>query len=201
FLASLRFYVIVVQLGKADPIYLFRSYTSKKELGRSTFFGALLSGGQFNRVRQPLFLFDHFIDCLSCRSDMFIFQKNNFQTIFRFFELVAQTAQATLETIKARIPISNFEGLEEASQSNIAMLTKLKNIAGKPYLERITMKDIKKVLKAFPKLQVKITRENGKEKLLYDPTDRWAILRLLDDDYLNSIMTGQHYEVTGKRQY
>jgi hypothetical protein len=35
----------------------------------------------------------------------------------------------------------------------------------------------------------------------YDPADKWALLRLLDDDYLKSLMTDQNYEVTGKRPH
>jgi hypothetical protein len=32
-----------------------------------------------------------------------------------------------------------------------------------------------------------------------DQADKWAILRLFDDGYLDSVMTRQMYEVTGKR--
>ena len=37
------------------------------------------------------------------------------------------------------------------------------------------------------------------EKLQYDASDKWAILRLLDDDYLESVMTKNRYEVNSKR--
>lgn len=65
-------------------------------------------------------------------------------------------------------------------------MAKLRNIARKPYLDRITMADIKRVIKHFD-LPVKVKREHGKEYLVYDTADRWAILRLLDDDYLESV--------------
>jgi len=81
------------------------------------------------------------------------------------------------------------------------MLSKLKNIAGKTYLAQITIADIKKVMKQFPNLQVRVTKKDGKELLVFDPSDKWALLRLLDDDYLNSVMTGVKYEVSGKRPY
>jgi hypothetical protein len=48
---------------------------------------------------------------------------------------------------------------------------------------------------------VEIVKKNGKEMLLFDPKDKWAVLRLLDDDYLGSALTGEKYEVTGKRPY
>jgi hypothetical protein len=50
-------------------------------------------------------------------------------------------------------------------------------------------------------LGIKIAEKNGKESLVFDPKNKWALLRLLDDDYLGSRLTGQKYEVTGKRPY
>jgi hypothetical protein len=63
------------------------------------------------------------------------------------------------------------------------------------------MNDIKKVLARFPELKVQVIEDGGKEMLMFDRSDKWAILRLLDDDYLISLMTDENYEVTGKRVY
>jgi hypothetical protein len=49
-------------------------------------------------------------------------------------------------------------------------------------------------------LPVKIVETDGKEMLLYDPADKWVLLKLLDDDYLWSLMTEQSYEVNAKRE-
>jgi hypothetical protein len=201
FVTGLRFYVIILQPRQADPVYCFRSYSPKKELGRSSLFGALLSSGHFDRVRQPMFLFDQNIDCVSRGDDMFIFNKDRFQKIFRFFEMVLKAAKVTLRTIKATIPIANYDEFEAACIGHLQMQAKLKNIAGKSDLGKIKMANIKKVLRGFPGLNVEIQRKNGKEMLIFDPSDKWALLRLLDDDYLKSLMTDKNYEVTGKREY
>jgi hypothetical protein len=201
FIAGLRFYAIVFQCQKNPPLYFFRSYTPKKELSRSHLFAALFDEGTFDRIKDPLFLFDDKVDCLSHDRAMFLFNKHNFEKIFRFFELVMKTAAQTLATIKAHVPIANFDELERACSGHLQMQAKLKNIAGKPYLKRMKIVDIKKVLQAFPSLAVKTTKKDGKEMLLFDPKDKWALLRLLDDDYLDSVLTGQKYEVTGKRPY
>ena len=201
FVSGLRFYVIVVQAGEGDPLYLFRSYSSKKELARSRSFGALFSGGHFDRVRQPMFLFDQYIDCMSRGDDMFIFKKDKFQKIFRFFEMVLKAAKATLKTIEAKIPIANFDEFKKSCIGHLQMQMKLRNIAGKSDLEKVTIARIKKVLKELPQLGVEIKKKNGKEMLVFNPSDKWALLRLLDDDYLKSLMTDKNYEVTGKREY
>jgi hypothetical protein len=201
FVEGIRFYVIVLQCGNKAPLYFFRIYTSKKELSRSRLFAALFERGAFDRVTSPLFLFDHKVDALSSNGTMYIFNKHNFEKIFRFFELVAAAANETLQTIKAHVPISNFEDFEKACSGHLQMQAKLKNIAGKPYLKEMTIDAIKKVLKNFPNLGIKIVKEGKQEKLLFDPKNKWAVLRLLDDDYLGSILTGRNYEVTGKRPH
>ena len=63
------------------------------------------------------------------------------------------------------------------------------------------MKDIKRVMKEFPDLGIQTVTKNSKELLVFDPKNKWALLRLLDDDYLDSRLTGEKYEVTGKRPY
>jgi hypothetical protein len=201
FVAGIRFYAIVFQCGKTPTLYFFRTYTPKKELSRSKFFAALFGEGTFDRVKEPLFLFDHKVDAVSQDGAMHIFNQHNFQKIFRFFQLVAETAAETLKTIKAHVPIANFHELEAACAGHLQMQAKLKNIASKPYLKNVKMTDIKRVLKDFPDLGVEIVKKDGKEMLLFNSKDKWAVLRLLDDDYLGSVLTGTKYEVTGKRPY
>ena len=48
-------------------------------------------------------------------------------------------------------------------------------------------------------LHILVVEINGKKMLQLDPHYPWDILKLLNDDYLKSIMTGQHYAVDGKR--
>lgn len=199
FVDGLRFYVIVAQSGKAKPLFCFRAYHRKKELGRSGLIAALFGRGTFDKMTDTVLLFDRKIHCMSRGDTMLIFNKDSFHKIFRFFEELLKTADETLSTIRARVPISNFGDFAEACKSHLQMQGKLKNIASKPYLRDLEMKDIKKVLKRVPDLGVKIVKHDGQEMLEFDPKDKWAILRLLDDDYLDSIMTGSTYEVSGKR--
>jgi hypothetical protein len=201
FVSGLRFYAIIFQCRKGKALYFFRNYTPKKELSRSSLFAAMFDEGTFDRIKEPVFLFDHGIDCMSLDGAMYAFNKHNFEKIFQFFELVLRMAAQTLETIKTHVPIANFDEFEKACSGHLQMQSKLKNIASKPYLKKVKMADIKKVLKEFPDLRIEIVEKNGKEMLLFDPKDKWAVLRLLDDDYLGSVLTGEKYEVTGKRPF
>ncbi len=104
-----------------------------------------------------------------------------------------------MTTILDRIPISNAEAFRAAGTGQIQMMSKLAQIARKPYLGRVTMRDIQQTITDFG-LDVQVVRENGRQKLLFEanPNKRWLILKLLDDDYLGSTMTDQKYEVNSK---
>lgn len=200
FVDSLRFYTVVVTLKEKglSPVAFFRFYTPKKELGRSRSFGIFMKDGQYDVFREGLFLFDSRFDCFSVDDTLYICNKDGFQKIFRFYELLLKTAKETLNTIETYIPIENFGEFCKACEGHLQKIAKLKNIASKPYLDRIKITDLKKVIAKY-NLPIKTIGKGACEKLLFDPADKWAILKLLDDDYLESVMTGASYEVNSKR--
>ena len=195
---KLRFYVIVIESDHGDPVYFFRSCSPKMELQRSPKFAIVFAKGHYDTFSESLFVFDRGVDCFCRGRDLFVLNKGRFEVMFQFFEGIKQAASETLETIRKTIPIHNFEELETACLGHIQMLKKLKNIAAQPYLDRITMGDIKKVIKEMG-LSLSVNVYSGQEKLTFDSKDKWEILRLLDDDYLKSVMTGEKYEVNSKR--
>lgn len=199
FIANLHFYVIVVDLNGEQALF-FRSYTRQNELSRSSRFGFRLSNTVFNEIREPTFLFDMHLDCAVFRDVLYVFQKNNFHQIFRYFERVREAGREALRTVSQRVKIDNFDQFSALCEGELNMLAKLKNIAAKDYLQRVTMKDIQRVIKKF-KLPAVIAVRNGEERLVFDPQakDRWLILRILDDDYLGSVMTRLNYEANSKR--
>jgi hypothetical protein len=103
-----------------------------------------------------------------------------------------------LERIRQTIPIANFDEFADDCQNNLVKLTKVRSIMNKPYMQNVTMDDIKKVI-ARRNLPIHFTQVAGHELLVYDSADPWVLLRLLNDDYLTSLLTGRDYEVEGKR--
>jgi len=202
FVAGMRFYVLVVQVPEGDPIYFFRIHTRQKVLSRSSLYAILNKEGRYDHLQESVLAFDREFDCM-CRSNiLFIFDKRNFQHIFRYFDTIRQEARQTLITINASVPIQNLDEMIRACEGNVSMLQKLKRVSTKPYIKNIQMKDIKRVIEVH-KLPVQIIEDNGQEKLLFDSRakakDKYLLLRILNDDYLKSVMTDTNYEVTDKR--
>lgn len=195
----LRFYAIVISPSARRHAVFFRTYSPKKELTRRAGFAALLSRGQYDKVETKIFLFDRGIDCFSWGGYLFINNVAAFQRIFKYFEELRAKADETVTALLTQIPISNAEAFRAAGTGQMQMMSKLAQISRKPYLARVTMQDIRRTIDEF-ELDVRIVDENGEEKLLFEanPNKRWLILKLLDDDFLGSIMTNQKYEVNSK---
>lgn len=80
----------------------------------------------------------------------------------------------------------NSTAFADSCRGHYQKLAKLKNIASRHCLERITIANLKKVIERY-QLGVAISVTDGTAVPVFNPKDRWAILRLLDDDYLESI--------------
>lgn len=198
---QLRFYVTVVSSDTDDALF-FRAYSPKKELTRGRGFAAMFDEGVFHKVEHKTFLFDEDVDCYAWRGFMFIRHLSAFHRIFRYFDKLRENADATLHEVLQHVPIRNDEAFREACKGQLQMLAKLASISTKPYLAHLTMDAIEETINTVG-LDVEIVDDAGERKLVFDPStqeSRWAILKLLDDDYLRSLMTQELYEASAKIQ-
>ena len=203
FIKGIRFYVIVAQPDESEPVYFFHIYTPRRILKRTGLHAILGSRGEYDRMDERYISFEESIDCISHNGFMFVIHKDNFQKMFQFLEEIRATAKETLQAINRCLPIQNFDELVQACDGNITMLKKLNKIASKPYIKDLKMSDVKKIIDLIH-LQVEIKIIEGKETILFNPQakarEKYALLRVFNDDYLNSSMTGINYETNGKRE-
>ena len=195
---KLAFHVIALQRNGQSPVYLFRKYSKRKELGRSKKLMALFSGGSFDKLTDRVFVFDNEADCISVDGYMVVLNKDNYHRIFRFFEEVMQHAQQTLAQIRGALPIENARQFEEDCQRNALILVRLRGIADRNYFSSLTLARLEKKIKD-DHLPIQISGTGKNRRLVYDSQHKWKFLRLLDDGFLNSDLTGKKYEATSKR--
>ncbi len=199
FVAGLHHYAIVLKGGAHGTLQFLRKCSPKIQLSRSKFVAALFANGTYSKADDRTLLFDDKVDCIVAGGKVFIRNVHNFQTIFKYHADLERVARESLETIKTAVEIENFDGFAESCMTHINKLAKLRNIASKPYLQEVTMKDIRRTIKQFNLTTVRVVKRNGEEVLEYDEADRWVVLKLLDDDYLGSVMTRQKYIVNSKQ--
>lgn len=202
FTSKLRFYAAKVDpwLPLDYPLVIFRRYTSSKVLGTSLF-GAFWDGNNvYDRVEQSVFLFDREVDCIQFGPWLFIFGQYNFHQAFKFEEAMREAAKQTLERIRKKVPISNYDELLRDCQKPLSKLLKLRHISQQDYLDEITMEDIERVI-ADRSLPISTEEINGVKHVRYDPTDKWELLSLLDNDHVKSILIERNYRAHQKSPF
>ena len=201
FTTKMRFYVVILQPPQGQAIYFYRRYSQKKMLREAAPLSIqrmLSNTDEYEDVKTPIFLFDKNIDCIIRDNNLFILAKSHFYYMFRILDDLISSAKDTLNCIHNRIPIENSGLFVRSCTNNKVKMEKLISIARRPYLDNITIADMKRVIQKN-KLHIPVIAVNGQEMLHFDKDYPWDILKLLNDDYLTSIMTGQHYEVDAKR--
>jgi hypothetical protein len=200
FTTNMRFYVVVLQPPHGQPVYFYRHYSPKKMLREAAplAIARILGTDEFEEITTPVFLFDEHVDCFSRGTSMFIMAKTHFYYMFRILDELIASARDILNRIHSRVPIENFDTFASSCMKNKLKMEKLTSIARRPYLDRLTVADMEPVIQRH-RLHIKIVKINGQDMLHFDRNYPWDILKLLDDDYLTSIMTGQSYEVDAKR--
>lgn len=198
FVDRVRFYIIILS-GARYRVVLISRYNRNKELLRSKYLMMRRMGDRYERLEEPTFQFAPTVDALLCEDRLFILNKSNLEHIFRYHDLLKETAKDALDTVRAVVPIQGFGEFRESCLGHLQKVEKLRNIANKGYLPRVTMADIKRTIAAF-RLDIAVEVVDGEERLVFNRRDRWAILNLLDDAYLGSQMTGLKYETNSKRQ-
>ena len=194
----LRFHGFVGEKSGGTPVATIRLISPKKELGKSRFFGLAFSGGNYNRVDDRTFLFDSATDFVLHEHLLYILNGSAFDRMFGRIETEMSEVRAGMALILGRIPVSNADELIYACVSQMQMRSKIRSIAKKAYLARVTMDNIRATIDEFS-LDIDIDDDG----LVFDnaPSRRWEILKLLDDDYLGSVMTGEKYETNSKRSW
>jgi hypothetical protein len=205
FTEKMRFYIIILRPEQGKPIYFYRRYSPKRILQPSAPLAiqrVLGKNDEFENVKTPIFLFDKSIDCIGYDNSLFVLAKNHFYYMFQILDELIASAKDTLDLLQQRIPIENFSFFARACTNDKTKMQKLTSIARRPYLSSLTIADMKSAIQRhhlhIPVVTV-TEKQQDKEFLHYDKDYPWDILKLLDDDYLTSIMTGNNYEVDAKR--
>lgn len=198
---KMQFYSItLIDKSNNNNIYhFFRRYSNSKNLAKSLKIHAMFDKGSFDVIKEPIFVFDDVYDAIIIDGEASIFKKDNYHALFKYFDQLKVNATATISAITNKVPIINALLFESDSKKNPLILIKLRSIYSKPYLPVITIDDLEKKIVSL-NLPIAVSNVGGVKSIVYDPKYKWKLIRLLDDAFLSSDMTGENYETIGKRK-
>ena len=197
FVANYHAFATVLSSGGQRAAF-FRRSSPRKELQRSGLVALVLTDRGFNDVRDRIFLFDQEVDFIAWHNRLLVLAVSALNALVPEFEVVVGRIQTGLRQLAPLI--SNADDFNAAVMAQPQMRSKLMQISGRPYVGRLTMDDLRAQIDRRG-LDIEIERgPDGVERLVFQPAreTRWLILKLLDDDFLDSRMTDERYEVNSK---
>jgi hypothetical protein len=204
FVRRLRTYAIVFTQPDAPTIYCFRHYTAKKILRPGHGLLAFMNRGVYGTLDTPAIQIDEIIDCICWNGHIFIFDRAEYDKIFREGPHVKEAALEALNVLEAQTIIdqTQFAQFHAACMRDPRKRARLRNIALKGRLDAHHLKDFATLQRTIDdyKIDVQIVEIDHTRRLHYGRKAQWDFLRLLGDDFVQSPLTGNRYVTQGKRQ-
>jgi len=177
-------------------IILFKKYYPSQNLKKKGILALLYRDGLFNDIDDNILTINREFDCIYFNGKMFILNKDNFEKIFSYMEEWLETIDQDLENLEKQNYIEDVNKLSEYCKTDSRKIRKLHQILQKDFPVDLDKILVQRISKDFD-LELEF---NENDELIIKGKDIWKILRLLDDDHLNSIYSKTQYIVHSKEK-
>jgi Domain of unknown function (DUF4868) len=187
-------------------VTFYRIADSLLQFTKNRIFSLVRRGGQYDRLEPAdVLLMRATFDVITIDGFAFFFLKPTFERAFGFLDELRESSATTFDSVTAELRISGVAELRAACTSQPQMMAKMasirRNMDEDPaYAAAMTMPRLIDYIRANPNVEIEITGIGAQQSLVFNPSPatRFQIVKLLDDDYLRSVLTDRHYEAGSK---
>lgn len=163
--------------------------------------------GRFVEVEQDLLTYEPRFDALVVGDRVLVTATTTLPRVLGSTARLRDLARQTFLTATKKVDIEGADALVEAVQSDPTMASKMaqlaRNLENDPdYAKLLTTENLLDFLDRNPAVQIATTGEGTQRRLVFEPSPRtrYAIVKLLADDYLWSDLSKRSYEAGSKAQ-
>lgn len=209
FAKTIDFYTLIPSYRDTNAAF-FRKPAAKRDLAvdstrRRGYRAVLGESNRYEEFNRKVFRFDGKIDFFVWEQVAFISSNHKLRQILGRFEAVRQQVDSHSEELSHKLPegiqIANMEDFRDACKKDGRLASKLARVSRRNYWSEVTQDDIENAIREYRlDERGKIEYSNGSLTYSSSPQQRYTLLKLLDDDYLGSVMTGEKYAAGNKRR-
>lgn len=190
----------------SEVLRLYQGFSPDKALGTGRRLVAFWSGERFSALTEPLVV-DRSFRVIVAQGVALMPTAASYEGLFGPPTALRVEAAATFtETFEDALAVRGVDELRTACLSDLNMMRKLvsirRRLADPRFRAALTMDRILAFLAANPQITVPVDHSGPVPALVFEPgpQQRWALLKLLDDDYLRSDLTDYRYEANSKSE-
>ena len=208
--------LLVLRIRSVDGTELARVYqgfSSEKALARGKRIVAFWNGERFASLDAQPLVIDRSLRLFTVGGSgsetgpaMVMKSNNAYESLFGALPDLKEQAAATFTATLGKLPIVGGEELRTACESDLNMMRKLLSIKHRMeqpgYPDAVDMPAVVAFLERNPHVNVPVETVSGSPSLVFkaQAQQRWALLKLLDDDFLRSDLTNINYEANSKTE-
>jgi len=189
-----------------DTATFYRVADTLLQFTKNKVFSLVRRDGQYDRLAPAdVLLMRSEFDVVVIAGHAFFFLKPTFERAFGFLEQLKKASAATFKSVTSGLRITGMAELRAACTNQPQMMAKMASIRRSmdedpAYAEAMTMPKLLDYIEAHPEVNIEIAGTGRHRSLIFNPTPatRFQIVKLLDDDYLRSVLTDRDYEAGSK---
>lgn len=187
-------------------ITFYRLAETLLEFKQRRVLGFVRDGGAF-AVAEPgrILLMKPVFDVVVAGGWAFFWKKPLFERSFGFLEELKRDSAQSFSEISEHIEVEGLEEFRKACTTQPQMMAKIASIKQSmkdpEYAAAMKMPNLLKYIDEHPEVKIKLDGQGADRRFVFDPADlanRFQILKLLDDDFLHSMLTQRDYESIAK---
>ena len=195
-------YVIKAQ-GEENALLLFKKYTQKRVLKKGGF-AALYSSGSFSRFDDQIFFIDQLFDAALLlpktsktkpkqestkekSQPMLIFNRGNFERLFDYYTYYRTFLAENIQNLG--LLVDEIPPFLDCCCGDTRKLKKMVSVLKSSSYSALTNDKIQNMCSEY-ELEVKLNKEG---KIVFQKEQIWPIIRILNEDYLKSEVSGNRY--------
>ena len=187
---AIKLYAVAV--GNESDRILFVRRTNPRLAHRA---GRFLAIGQerLTRIEGPVFSFSADFDFVLGQNWAVVIDQKSFEILFRQIGLVEQHVSTWIKGITEHLSMSaaSIESLRKVALRDSRTWRRLRDIEHRGHLAHITLEQVAEYAGEVGLDSDKVV-VNG--ELVFDPSDRFGFLHLLNEDLYKGLLTGQAFE-------
>ncbi len=164
-------------------------------------------GGRFVEVEQDLLTYEPRFDALVVGDKVLVTATTTLTRTLGSTDRIRKLARDTFATATREIEIEGAEALADAVATDPVMASKMAQLArildaDPDYATLLTTGNLIDFLDRNPEVRIATTGSGRQRKLVFEPSPqtRYAIVKLMADDYLRSDLSKRFYEAGSKAQ-
>lgn len=193
-IAKMRF--LCVQIGPPNArAYFLRKLTRTSELTRSKWMALFSRDGQYDRLEQPVLVFDGKVDLIVWDSYVYVLNWYVFEQLLGDQPEARETVAAIVNELNSRVPIHNLDEFLEACQGQLQMRLKVLALEGREYLDHVTTDHVKEVAEEYGIALTFQTDQDGTGKVVFEtpPSRRFNLLKILENSCVRGALGNVPY--------